>query len=70
MKKLEEYINESKEKFNEQNMLAIMCAVQTIVNNGNYSLCLKENNVKPTISEKTAFDMAQILLNQKIWEIK
>lgn len=70
MKELKDYIVESKSEFNEQNMLAIMCAVESIVNEGNYDLSLKAHKVKPTIDENIVFEMANILLKQKICIVK
>jgi len=71
MKSILDKISESKSaEINEQNLLAIMCSVKTLMNkNANYSLELKTNHINPTISESQAFDAAEILLSQKIWEI-
>ena len=73
MKNLKDMIlNEFKSaEINEENLLAIMCAVKTLMNfNANYSLELKTNHLNPMISEQEAYHAAKVLLEQKIWEIK
>ena len=73
MKTLKDVIlNEFKSaEINEQNLLAIMCSVKTLMDeNANYSMELKTNNLNPTISEVEAFHAAKVLLDQKIWKIK
>jgi hypothetical protein len=69
MKSLVEKINEAKAEYNKDNLLAIMCMVETIANDGNYSSSIKANKLKPSISEQDAYDAAQILMNQTIWKI-
>lgn len=71
MKDILDKISESKSaEINEQNLLAIMCSVKTLMNeNANYTLELKTNHINPTISESQAFHAAKVLINQKIWEI-
>ena len=72
MKNIKNYIiDESKSiEITEQNLLAIMCAVKTLLaKNVNYSLELRTNHINPTISETDSFDFAQVLIDQKIWDI-
>ena len=74
MKKLKDFltIKEFREStISEQNLLAIMCAVKTLMDeNVNYSMELKTNNIKPTIGEYEAFHAAKVLVEQDIWKIK
>lgn len=69
MKSLVEKINEAKAEYSKDNLLAIMCMVESIVNEGDYDSSLKANKLKPTISSKEVYDAAQILMNQTIWKI-
>ena len=69
MKSIVEKINEAKAEYSKDNLLAIMCMIETIANDGNYSASIKANKLKPSISEKDAYDAAQILMNQTIWKI-
>ena len=71
MKQLSKYINEAKEGISKDNILAIMCAVKTLLDdNANYSLEIKTKKLNPDMSQKDIFDAAQIIIDQKIWEIK
>lgn len=72
MKNLKDIIVESKPaEINEQNLLAIICSVKTLMDeNTNYSSELKANHINPTISEWQAYHAAKVLVEQKIWEIK
>ena len=71
MKDIITKINESKEGISKDNILAIMCAVKTLLNdNANYSLEIKTKKINPDMSQKDIFDAAQIIIDQKIWEIK
>lgn len=70
MKNLKEYlINENNNSLNDQNLLAIMCMIETIQNNGNYSSSLKANEINPTMPEKEIARLADVLINQDIWKI-
>ena len=71
MKNLKDKILESKfPELTQDNLLAIMCAVKALMGeNVNYSMELKTNHINPTISEEDAFEGAQIIIDQKIWEI-
>lgn len=62
-------INENDNCLNDQNLLAIMCMIETIQNNGNYSSSLKANKINPTMSEKEITRLANVLINQNIWKI-
>jgi len=62
-------INENDNALNDQNLLAIMCMVETIQNNGNYSSSLKANKINPTMPEKEIARLANVLINQNIWKI-
>lgn len=62
-------INENDNCLNDQNLLAIMCMIESIQNNGNYSSSLKANKINPTMSEKEIARLANVLINQNIWKI-
>lgn len=62
-------INENDNSLNDQNLLAIMCMIESIQNNGNYSSSLKANKINPTMSEKEIGRLANVLINQDIWKI-
>ena len=45
--------------------------LETLLNdNANYSLEIKTKKLNPDMSQKDIFDAAQIIIDQKIWEIK
>jgi len=71
MKDIITKINESSSNtLSKDNLLGIMCAVKCLIaDNANFSLELKTNKIKPTLSEKDMFDAAKILIDQNIWEI-
>jgi len=70
MKNIKQFICESNDEFTKDNLLAVLCAFATLQDDNKlYSLELKNNHLKPTISEEKAFEMAEILMNQNIWEI-
>ena len=62
-------INENDNSLNDQNLLAIMCMIETIQNNGNYSSSLKANKINPTMPENEIARLANVLINQNIWKI-
>jgi hypothetical protein len=54
---------------NDQNLLAIMCMIETMQNDGNYSSSLQANKIKPTMPEEEIAKLANVLINQDIWKI-
>ena len=70
MKNIVELIKESSQKFSKDDLLGIMCAVKCLQDkNANFTMELKTNKLNPSLHESEMFEAAQILIDQKIWEI-